>query len=175
MQNLHVISGVLSSIRRALTDHEGVTIIVGCDIHVALEGRPVIEEHWWPLATEVYLMRNYHLFGALAGVGDTTITPVVQARGLPADCTDDTRRFYEHGLREWGEATHTASWLTYDELRQAAALARAAWAREYEIKAFRAVPVADQWRDTSLQAVIDYLTQYECHDIVTRIVFFFDN
>jgi len=34
---------------------------MGCDIHAAIEGRPTDsdEPEWWPLATDVYIIRNY--------------------------------------------------------------------------------------------------------------------
>lgn len=144
---------------------------MGCDIHAALEGRPSGETTWWPLAIDVYIMRNYPLFGALAGVRSTTIEPVAAPRGLPQDTTEQAQRFY-------GESTadaHSVSWVSYSELMQAVERARDAWRRYYEAKQRTMTSEVDQWMNTSIQAILDYLAIYEANGFETRMVFFFDN
>lgn len=144
---------------------------MGCDIHVALEGRPSGEKTWWPLATDVYIMRNYPLFGALAGVRNTTIEPVSAPRGLPQDITEQTQSFYE----DCAAGAHSASWVSYSELAQAFERARDAWRHYYEAKRRTATSEVDQWIDTSVQAILDYLATYAAIGFETRMVFFFDN
>lgn len=60
--------------------------------------------------SQPFRIRNYGLFGFLAGVRNySAIPPLSAPRGLPADMSDDLRHEYD-------EEGHSASWLSLDEL-----------------------------------------------------------
>lgn len=98
---------------------------MGCDIHVCLEVRSRYNDKWYSAElykkdgdgfekTEVYDGRNYSLFEALCGVRDRHgLNPrISDPRGLPDDCTDETRADREI----WGVDGHSASWNLLSEL-----------------------------------------------------------
>lgn len=122
---------------------------MGCDIHAYIEYQANKEhhpDHWWMMA-DLHLMRNYAMFGLMAGVrrGAALIEP----RGYPMDSatrykyclfvveeeTDDAEcctkesaeRWVKNGHSEWVNEDHsmvthpdwhTPSWLTAKEYRR---------------------------------------------------------
>jgi hypothetical protein len=122
---------------------------MGCDIHAYIEYQTNKEIHpnnWWKVA-DLHLLRNYAMFGLMAGVrgGDALIEP----RGYPMDSatrydyclfvvseeTEDSEcctranaeRWVANGTSEWANDEHslvthpdwhTPSWLTGEEYRR---------------------------------------------------------
>lgn len=91
---------------------------MGCDIHGHIEGAYKDSTDWELIALgELCLPRDYVLFGALAGVRDNSIVPVVPPRGSPKDgcwvCDP------EAGDPHFDLGDHTFSWLTLDEVEEA--------------------------------------------------------
>lgn len=61
-----------------------------------------------------YTMRNYCLFGLLAGTGRFPhVTPIAEPRGLPHDVHPEIKKCSD----QWDIDGHTHSWLTYGELK----------------------------------------------------------
>ena len=60
---------------------------MGCDIHVFVEYRRNGE---WVQLGAFRPGRDYHMFGLLAGVRDESVSPVVEPRGFPDDCSFET-------------------------------------------------------------------------------------
>ena len=58
---------------------------MGCDIHCYIEYKSPNTEGWSDFGGRVNPGRNYDLFGKLAGVRRSEVTPVVEPRGLPED------------------------------------------------------------------------------------------
>jgi hypothetical protein len=89
---------------------------MGCDIHAHVEVR---FRGQWVHYNAPHVTRHYDLFAKLAGVrNDETnpIKPIAEPRGLPDNVSDLTRAIYEaEGGSEW---THSASYLTADEMRE---------------------------------------------------------
>jgi len=56
---------------------------LGCDIHIFIEHKSKSSSVWYGFGGEIFLPRNYNLFGLLAGVrgGDSIFPP----RGIPDD------------------------------------------------------------------------------------------
>ncbi|MEV0987727.1 hypothetical protein [Streptomyces sp. NPDC049949] len=95
---------------------------MGTDIHGLIECR---WDRWldeddrsWREAIDLdhlYNGRSYAAFGALFGVRDTvSFRPLAPDRGLPSDVTGEARAAYEG----WS-VTHSASWITWAELKAA--------------------------------------------------------
>lgn len=82
---------------------------MGCDIHMHVECKH--DGVWKRHDVEIYDGRNYELFGILAGVRGNS-TPISYPKGLPIDVTDEVLQDYD----SWEWATHSASWLTFDEI-----------------------------------------------------------
>ena len=121
---------------------------MGCDIHVYVEYKPYSHSSYWFLFAHVHLMRNYELFGVLAGVR-SEIAPLFPPRGLPDNVdiiTDCDHR------NEEGDA-HTESWLTLEELK-------------------KVVPTENH---NDVYAMIASMEELEKRGLPTRLVFWFDN
>lgn len=101
---------------------------MGCDIHAGVEvlTRPferyqAIE--WWQMAGEILIERDYAMFAALAGVRSEVvadrgeiIVPIADPRGLPETVSAPMKGWWS----SWGEDAHSASWVTPQELEEAA-------------------------------------------------------
>jgi len=117
------------------------------------------------------IIRNYPLFGALAGVRYADIPVVAAPRGLPQDATGETQAFYE----KWASSlAHSASWVSRAELIEAVERSRIVW-EENRATLGRAINEVDQWRETCVQAILTFMGTYEANQFETRMVFFFDN
>ncbi|MFE2478922.1 hypothetical protein [Streptomyces sp. NPDC059389] len=95
---------------------------MGTDIHGLIECR---WDRWldeddrsWHEGIDLdhlYNGRSYRAFGALFGVRNSaSFRPLAPDRGLPPDVTQDAREAYEG----WS-VTHSASWITWAELKAA--------------------------------------------------------
>jgi len=95
---------------------------MGCDIHMAIEvfGNLDHIKQWEVFALDIPTARDYTMFGAMAGVRDHTVTPVVSPRGMPTDSARATKYWVERG------AGHTQSWFYHDEFAEAMRLVREA-------------------------------------------------
>lgn len=62
---------------------------MGCDIHVYIESKPYPDGRWWGFGGRLNPGRDYHVFGALAGVRCRDIEHI-PPRGLPDDCAHQT-------------------------------------------------------------------------------------
>ena len=62
---------------------------MGCDIHSVIQGQHIETEKpdssCWHTVAEGFAERNYELFGFLAGVRGSLVTPLSQPRGWPND------------------------------------------------------------------------------------------
>ncbi|MFI5669992.1 hypothetical protein [Streptomyces sp. NPDC051704] len=95
---------------------------MGTDIHGLIECRwdrwLDEEDRSWHEGIDLdhlYNGRSYRAFGALFGVRDSaSFRPLAPDRGLPPDVTRDAREAYEG----WS-VTHSASWITWAELKAA--------------------------------------------------------
>lgn len=84
---------------------------MGCDIRLYVE---VKIRGQWSHYGRIPLIRNYALFGKLAGVRDEHAKPIAMPRGLPDDVTEVVRFFYDY------EGGHTPTWLNAEEIAEAA-------------------------------------------------------
>ena len=66
---------------------------------------------WKRHNVEIYDGREYELFGILAGVRGNS-TPISYPKGLPVDVSNEVMQDHD----SWGWETHSASWLTFDEI-----------------------------------------------------------
>ena len=103
---------------------------MGCDITSYVEHRNR-EGNWVPIQMQVRYgtwdgkngyrdvypvdIRNYQLFGILAGVRFCPADPIVEPRGIPSDVSDYVRDKYEENEDDW----HTPSWYSLYELKLA--------------------------------------------------------
>lgn len=110
---------------------------MGCDIRAFIERKkdndedtdPPVWEHvpgWvvedWqrdergrkrkPRGQQLWISRNYALFGLLAGIR-ADIKPIAKPRGLPADVSPEVAQ----SAKDWGRDGHTHSWLTLKEMQ----------------------------------------------------------
>jgi hypothetical protein len=96
---------------------------MGCDIHLYVEvknpeGKWVSPENWTkekgyfdvPCDEKYYTERNYRLFGVLAGVRDSWVTPIDEPRGLPSDVSKEVRFATDIN------SDHSHSWFLLQEL-----------------------------------------------------------
>lgn len=88
---------------------------MGCDIHLHAEIK--IDGQWHHYA-QLYIGRDYTLFGLMAGVRNTNVTPISQPKGIPDDITVITRI----SLNDWSVDGHTHSYLNGEEIRKLATL-----------------------------------------------------
>jgi hypothetical protein len=86
---------------------------MGCDIHAHIEVKIAGK---WQHYSDTHIVRNYRLFGHLAGVRFSDLEQVAPVRGIPKDATQLTRIAFE----EWESDAHTPSWVTMPELKKAA-------------------------------------------------------
>lgn len=84
---------------------------MGCDIHLHIELK--IDGRWHHYGAPD-VARNYELFGKLAGVRNTEVTPISPPKGLPGDLTLITQLSYA----VWKPDAHSMSWLGTDEIMQ---------------------------------------------------------
>lgn len=161
---------------------------MGCDIHAYIEYQPYKETNpdYWYLFADLSLMRDYAMFGLMAGVrgGDALIEP----RGFPKNsaakyeyfllvvdheadeertCSrENAERWVANGNSEWGEEDHslvsdpdwhTPSWLTSEEYRRVIETYKATYRERGECSEYEAVLV-----------MLENLPN-------SRIVFWFDN
>lgn len=134
---------------------------MGCDIHLSIEYRDIWNPTFWQsFGADIYMPRDYHLFGLLAGVRGQEV-PLFPIRGIPDDlsCEVDDKYYRPSsaGIRKVVDPDwHTPSWLTYEE-----------W-----------VSVLTQDIDDVLaqyKAVSDVMKRLEQHGFKTRVIFWFDN
>ncbi|MCB5169129.1 hypothetical protein LG634_30515 [Streptomyces bambusae] len=94
---------------------------MGADIHGYIECRSTYgnldeEDSSWHAAIDLILLyggRNYDAFGCLFGVRNYAgFRPLAEARGLPADVSEEVRRDYE----SFPDLHHSASWIGWEEL-----------------------------------------------------------
>lgn len=91
---------------------------MGCDIHMKVERR--VNGKWDRVdGCTPYHERNYTVFSVLADVrNDGNVTPIAEARGLPADAVrsepSPDEDGYDASAYEYGD--HSFSWLTLDEV-----------------------------------------------------------
>lgn len=86
---------------------------MGCDIHICVEvGSSASQDHWFGMATDVDMNRDYNLFSKLAGVRGVE-PALIEPRGLPNYISYETERYYEY----WQNDAHTSAWLLLAELR----------------------------------------------------------
>ena len=103
---------------------------MGCDITSFVEYRDRNTGDWTPIKMRVVRydndidaghdvypvdIRNYELFGILAGVRVCCADPIVEPRGIPSDVSDYVRGKYEENEDVW----HTPSWYSLYELKLA--------------------------------------------------------
>lgn len=133
---------------------------MGTDIHLSIEYKEEPAGLWYAFGADIYMPRDYRLFGLLAGVRDP-VHSLFPVRGIPGDISwevDD--KYYssdgEHKVvdPDW----HTPSWLSREE-----------WVTVLA-QDFKDVPV--QYR-----AVSDVMRRFEneSYSYITRVVFWFDN
>ena len=84
---------------------------MGCDVHAS-----VIAETYGGFQETIFenvsMPRDYELFGLLAGVRDSNVTPISDPKGwesLPHNYLNPNDTY-------WGD--HTPSWLTFKELKK---------------------------------------------------------
>lgn len=85
---------------------------MGCDIHIYAEKKYGDEFVAIP-NFEPFGDRSYGVFAFLACVRNYSgVEPIAEARGLPADASNDVRTEYQ----QWEGNAHTPSWLLVSEL-----------------------------------------------------------
>lgn len=141
---------------------------MGCDIHAILQTKEYKNSKWNTVATGIIDIRNYTLFGLLAGIRDTTITPISYPKGLPEDikvCIEDPNGYSDGWVYETDTNACLGcfghSYLTLDEITA------------YTIPEQEELEL---YLDSGINYLIDYMEGYQglhlCEDI--RIVFGFD-
>lgn len=148
---------------------------MGCDIHSYVEYRNR-EMDWVPIQMQVNYrtwdgkdeyrgvypvdIRNYQLFGILAGVRFCPADPIADPRGIPSDVSEYVREKYD----EYDDY-HTPSWYSLYELKLA-------------------VRDKDRYDEEERELIQDVINSIEfmtnaawafAEDIDIRIVFWFDN
>lgn len=137
---------------------------MGCDIHAYIE--KTYENGYIDLVSQVYLGRDYDLFGLLAGVRSFE-TPLVKPRGLPKETSYILQYEYCDYDREKdqlipNEDFHTHSWLTVDELKKTY--------KRYK-KLF-----PENGKNLKIKAIIKFMEILNKNDPnSTRFVFWFDS
>lgn len=79
---------------------------MGCDIHILAQRRDKGKDFWYAVS-EIYLPRNYTLFGLMGLEHRSEVKPIIPLRGRPED--DALRSLYDIG------GDHSFSWCTYQE------------------------------------------------------------
>lgn len=121
--------------------------------------------HWWKNCGDPDILRNYSLFGILAGVRDDEIQAISNPRGLPEDKLAEVTGYdlFTAWYKSWDDDAHSASWVSLRELK------------EYRGNHTRA-DMQHCWGD--LDDLITYMEDskpYGWHDEDIRLCFFFDN
>lgn len=105
---------------------------MGCDIHCHVEYKHTHNKEYEDIdlykrniyldaidyefvKVDIYQGRCYLLFGILAGVRDHSVKPISEARGIPDDCCENTRKEY----LQYEDDYHHPSWYTLSELKDA--------------------------------------------------------
>lgn len=146
---------------------------MACDIHIAVEAFGGGEWHLLSAyeyeeigdgRSRLYIEkprllghRNYTVFGALAGVRDTSVPMIDSPRGLPKDLSPLVAEW----AKQWEGDAHTHGWLTLDEIR------------EYPWD--RLVEGQDVRHDFNMLLQVWCAALLDEHGPQVRIVFFFDN
>lgn len=81
-----------------------------CDIHAHIE---IKINSSWEHYTHLIILRDYELFGRLAGVCRTDLL-IFAPKGLPDGLSVITKMH----VREWETNGHTHTWLSADEIKQ---------------------------------------------------------
>jgi hypothetical protein len=84
--------------------------MMGCDIHLFLEGKNKDTGEWDHIIAELDDGRNYYLFGLIAGVRKTRV--IFEPKGLPKDISTKVR---EQSIA-WGADAHSFSYLNQENL-----------------------------------------------------------
>lgn len=89
---------------------------MGCDIHAWIEERRDTREgkDWWVARADLFIWRDYLMFGALAGVRVEDIEHI-EPRGLP----DNLDWGIKEEVAKWEDDGHSWSWLNAAEVKQA--------------------------------------------------------
>lgn len=171
---------------------------MGCDIHVFVEYKRQDGDRWSPFGGEVNPGRDYGLFGYLAGVRYTTVTPVAADRGMPADAayrSQDNDRLYvlddgakktddreihretaetwvRSGLSCWLDDSNR--WVSDPDNHSHS------WCTAKELVAALDALIADPARkgepaEPPWHVLVDLLEAFEARGMQSRIVFWFDN
>ena len=85
------------------------------DIDLYKRNRYFEEDREEFVKVDIYQGRCYFLFGILAGVRNYNVKPISEARGIPEDCCENTRKEYLQYERDY----HHPSWYTLSELKDA--------------------------------------------------------
>src|SRR5690606_18963706 len=105
---------------------------MGCDIHAMIEARHEPKDGWggdWHCCGSLKIVRNYELFALLGGARNygNSVTPIGKDRFTEdqlVECDEDYWDVCSEPFcvrfKKWGEDGHSHSWVTLDELRQAA-------------------------------------------------------
>lgn len=92
---------------------------MGCDIHgyVEVDKRHYDDEDsWWKPAGNLFpfVGRSYDSFGCLFGVRNYAgFEPVADGRGVPSNLSREVKEDYQ----SWGSDAHSASYLTFSEIK----------------------------------------------------------
>ena len=128
---------------------------------------------WWrnesklpyPYTDQPYQGRNYRLFGALAGVRDTSMDPVVDIeRGLPKDVSKEICRISD----EWGVDGHSHNYLYLDEILQSSYMNMTN--RELDI-----IGVGSYFFKHLVPKLVEFAKNVGVNNNQIRLVFWFDN
>ena len=85
---------------------------MGCDIHGFVE---VLHKGEWYAYDKIPLgVRNYALFGLIAGVRNDDVKPV----SLPKDIPKDASEVVKLEVKHWGVDGHSHTWLSKTEMKK---------------------------------------------------------
>ena len=87
---------------------------MGTDVHVFIEVSKTGKK--WTLFDQPCVMRDYKLFGRMAGVRDESIEPICAPKGLPDNISEGTRIVWES--HQWELDAHHCSWFDEAEISQ---------------------------------------------------------
>jgi hypothetical protein len=83
---------------------------MGCDIRLIVE---VKIEGTWYCWNQPNIVRDYYLFGYMAGVRKSELQ-LFDVKGLPDDMSIVTQKLYQN----WEDDAHSMSWLCLDEIKR---------------------------------------------------------
>ncbi len=139
---------------------------MGCDIHAMIERKHTSPYGtiYWVNSGDPLIERDYRIFGALAGVRDSSVPAIQDGRGLPGltDYRDDLSDAFKSWLKEWDSDAHSAGYVTLREVI------------DYDASRLRDRFGIGSWDDlrAALQDVAD---RHQLGPDEVRLVFFFDN